>query len=81
MRQKHAYPFKLGTVSATSGGEVLIYGWVAEGTDKDRPLQLKADTEWVRGYAERLLAAVEATEKHTAERLARLEAQKGDPQP
>ncbi|AUG87293.1 hypothetical protein HOS59_gp29 [Streptomyces phage Rowa] len=81
MRQKRAYPINLSSVSATSNGQVLMYAWVTEGPDAQRPLQCHADPEWVRGYAARLVEAAEATEKHTAERLARLEAQKGQQQP
>lgn len=75
---KRYYPFKLGSVSSTSKGKVLISGWVSDGPDKDRPLQLLADVDWVRGHAERLLEAADATDKHTAARLEELRKRQED---
>jgi hypothetical protein len=79
MRQKRQYQINMGTVSSTSNGQVLMYAWIPEGPDADRSLQCSADTTWVREYAARLIEAADQTDKHTAERLARLEAQRETP--
>jgi hypothetical protein len=48
----------------------MLSGWVSDGPDKDRPLNCRADVDWVRSYAERLIEACDATDKRTAARVA-----------